>query len=109
MSAANWHDLLPNIEAFPSTLDPKARLTAEQAKQLESISLSAESYGRTLGFGISAIGHLLVYAAQADSDVSAKAAINLGWLLESLGDLSVLLADVGEGAREKLTAIKREG
>ncbi|MNF66107.1 hypothetical protein D3C84_478910 [compost metagenome] len=108
MSTVNWFDVLRDMDTFPSAIAADATLDAEQTRQLEAANRTANEYGKTLGFGISAIGHLLASAAQ-NGGVEASTATDLGWLLESLGDLSARLADVSEVTRDKLTALKREG
>lgn len=85
MSCPNWRDLLPA---------PCGRNSAET---LERVALASEQYAGTLGYGISAIGELLASSALA-GELSNETAARLGWLLESLGELSGGLVNVAEVA-----------
>ncbi|SFB58192.1 hypothetical protein [Azotobacter beijerinckii] len=99
MSVPNWNALLPSFEQIEAM--PPEKLAAADA--------FTESSVKTIGFGIAAIGNLLAGAAlNEDQGLDPAAVADLGWLLQSLGDLSAKLADTGYGIQERRQAIKRE-
>ncbi|GAA0417974.1 hypothetical protein GIW54_07260 [Pseudomonas proteolytica] len=64
------------------------------AEQLDSISLAANDLGMTISHGISAIGVLLACAATDDDKLSADTLVDIGCLLQSLGNLSSRAANI---------------
>jgi hypothetical protein len=108
MKTPDWFDLFADLDTFPSVFCPVATLSPRQVEQLQAIHNAADCYGRTLGLGIAAIGELLAHAAET-GEVSDRTATNLGWLLGELGALTAHLADLSGIARDKLTALNREG
>ena len=86
MSIPNWNDLL----VFPTR--------ASSPDELKRVAQASNQFSTTLGFGIAAIGTLLAHTAQA-GELSEDAALNIGWLLDSLGSLSARLADTQQEAR----------
>lgn len=64
---------------------------------LDAARRTCECQGTTIGHGISAIGHLLAVAADS-GEMGNAAARDIGWLLESLGELSANLADTQRAA-----------
>lgn len=81
-------------------------LKAIDDEHLDAARRTAECHTATLGFGISAIGHLLALAAES-GEMGKRAAQDAGWLLESLGELSATLADVRNAAAYEQS--QREG
>lgn len=65
--------------------------------QLDTARRTAECYGNTLAWGVGAIGQLLAVAAES-GEMGNRAATDAGWLLENLGELSAILADVQRAA-----------
>ena len=57
-------------------------------EKLEYIGSSANDLGMTISRGISAIGVILAGAATNDDSLGADTLVDLGWLLQSLGNLS---------------------
>ena len=99
MSGPNWNDLLLNHRAI-QTLSPE---------QLKAAGQAVDSYGTTLGYGIAAIGTLLAgYATNEDHGIDPDAMTDLGWLLQTLGELSGSLANTGNTINDRRQAIKRE-
>lgn len=92
MSVPNWNDLL----VFPSRTD--------SPDKLKQVAQASNQYATTLGFGIAAIGTVLAHTAQA-GELSEDTALNIGWLLDSLGDLSAKLADTQQEAGYLLSHI----
>lgn len=90
MSINSWRSLLPSTEA----------LDAMTPEQLDKAALAADCEARTVAWGISAIGNLLAGAALNESHgLDPEKVADLGWLLQSLGELSATLIDTHEGAR----------
>ncbi|SFB31869.1 hypothetical protein [Azotobacter beijerinckii] len=88
MSAPNWNALLPSFE----------QIEAMPPEKLAAAATAADGYGMTIGFGIAAIGNLLAGAAlNEDHGLDHEAVADLGWLLQSLGNLSAKLSDTGSG------------
>lgn len=90
MSRNVWRDLLLSTGQFKD-MAPEALSEAGNA---------ADCCNRTLGYGIAAIGNLLAGAAlNEDHGLCPDSVADLGWLLQSLGELSATLADTAEGVR----------
>ena len=90
MSRNVWRDLLPSTEAIKA-MTPEA---------LDRAGLAADCQALTLAYGVAAIGGLLAGAAlNEDHGLDAGAIADLGWLLQSMGELSATLADTHEGVR----------
>jgi dolichol kinase len=69
-------------------------------EQLDKAALAADCEARTVTWGIAAIGNLLAGAALNESHgLDQEKVADLGWLLQSLGDLAATLVDTHEGAR----------
>ena len=86
MSKVNWNTLLPAFE----------QIEAMEPDKLSAAGETCQQYGFTLGLGIAAIGNLLACtASNGDTGLSDDAATNLGWMLETLGNLSAKLVDTG--------------
>ncbi|MDV7210124.1 hypothetical protein [Azotobacter beijerinckii] len=99
MSVPNWNDLLLNHRAI-QTLSPD---------QLKAAGQAADNYGMTLGCGIAAIGSLLAgYSTNEDHGIDPDAMTDLGWLLQTLGELSARLNDTGNVIRDRRQALKHE-
>ncbi|MNZ66557.1 hypothetical protein D3C78_847850 [compost metagenome] len=97
MTVPCWKDLLPN----------GAQVAAMTPEQLERAAMAAENQAATLGFGIAAVGNLLACAALNKSHgLDANKVADLGWLLESLGSLSVNLTDTGNAISEQRKRLK---
>ncbi len=94
MSALNWNGLL---------------IGQQQIKDIapERLGHAAESVsGRitTLACGISSIGNLLACtASNGETGLCPDTAANLGWLLESLGELTAALINTNEGMNDELS------
>jgi len=88
----NWSDLLPAMGAI-ETMAPE---------KLKRVDGAIEQYSITLGFGIAAIGNLLACtASNGQTGLSDQTATDIGWLLESLGELSARLADTGNAVSNR--------
>ena len=82
-SAPNWNDLMP----------PVSVIEAMTLERLERVDVAVEQYSITLGYGIAAIGNLLACtASNGETGLNDQTATDIGWLLESLGELSARLA-----------------
>lgn len=91
MSAVCWSHLLPDPMVLNDYSDDK----------LEAVERTAECEAMTMAHGISAVGELLAWTADAgelDNDIAR----NIGWLIKSLGTLSGRLVDVANGAEYEL-------
>lgn len=96
MGVANWNALLPKHEA----------LTKMTAEQLKATGQATETYVAVLANGISGIGHLLACTAcNGETGLSSETAVEIGWLLESLGTLISNLADTGNAATYHLSQV----
>jgi hypothetical protein len=94
MSRNVWRDLLPTTEAIKA-MTPEALSEAGNA---------ADCCARTLAYGVAAVGNLLAGAAlNEEHGLDAGAIADLGWLLQSMGELSATLADTHEGVRLRST------
>ncbi|MFI8739585.1 hypothetical protein [Stutzerimonas zhaodongensis] len=82
MSHLDWSELLPS----------DATLSAMSAEELRRVSNLAEGEAATIRFGISAIGHLMALTAGANQ-LSQETAVDIGWLLKSLGTLAERLTE----------------
>lgn len=91
MSAICWGHVLPD----PLTLNDYSD------EKIEAIERTAECEAMTMAHGIAAIGELLAYTADA-GELDKNTAINIGWLINSLGTLSGRLVDVANGAEYEL-------
>ncbi len=86
MSCPNWRDLIPCAN------------TIDNPEALEKATAAAEVHGYTISYGISAIGHLLAVTAD-NGELSDDTAMRIGWMLESIGDLTGVLVNFAEVAR----------
>lgn len=96
MSAVCWSHLLPDPMVLNDYSDDK----------LEAVERTAECEALTMAHGISAVGELLAWTADAgelDNDIAR----NIGWLIKSLGTLSGRLVDVANGAEQELERRKQ--
>ena len=91
MKAVCWSHLLPDPMVLNDYSDDK----------LEAIERTAECEALTVAHGISAIGELLAWTADA-GELDKDVARNIGWLINSLGTLSGRLVDVANGAEYEL-------
>ena len=92
MSRNLWRDLLPTTEQLDG-MNPEA---------LGQAALAADCNLSTITFGITAIGGLLAGAANnEDHGIAADHLASLGWILQSMGELSTALMDTHEGARQR--------
>lgn len=91
MKPVCWSHLLPD----PMVLD------AYPTEQIVRICSTAECEGMSVAHGISAVGELLAFTADA-GELSDDTARNIGWLIKSLGALSGRLVDVSNGAEYEL-------
>jgi len=91
MSAVCWSHLLPDPMVLNDYSDEK----------VDAVVRTAECEALTVAHGISAIGELLAWTADAgelDNDIAR----NIGWLIKSLGTLNGRLVDVANGAEQEL-------
>lgn len=91
MKPVCWSHLLP---------DP-SRMSRLSSDDLDAIERTAECEAMTVAHGISAIGELLAWTADA-GEINNDTARNIGWLIKSLGTLSGRLVDVANGAEYEL-------
>lgn len=92
MSRNTWRDLLPT----------QAQIAAMKPEVREQAATAADCQLGTITFGITAIGGLLAGAANnEDHGIAADHLASLGWLLQSMGELSTALIDTCEGARQR--------
>jgi hypothetical protein len=96
MKAVCWSHLLP---------DP-SRMSRLSSDDLDAIERTAECEAMTVAHGISAIGELLAWTADA-GEINNDTARNIGWLIKSLGTLSGRLVDVANGAEYELERRKQ--
>lgn len=100
MSAPNWNSLLPS----------HATISALSAEDLERAGIAANAYCMNISFGIAAIGNLLASAAlNEEQGLCTDSVADIGWLLQSLGELNAKLADTESATREQRRRIKRNG
>lgn len=93
MSNFSWNALLLSHQQIQEI--PPERL----GHAAESVSTQITN----LACGISAIGNLLACtASNGDTGLCTDAATSLGWLLESLGELTAALANKGEILNEEV-------
>ncbi|TWH63995.1 hypothetical protein LX59_00002 [Azomonas agilis] len=79
-------------------------LTTEQTERLQRITQAADSCFGTLTTGVSAIGWCIASAAHnQDFGLNADELMSLGWLLQELGNLSLVMTDLSRGAEERLS------
>lgn len=94
-----WNDLLPNYED----------LQRMDAKRLDKAGRLAGGQVATLALGISGIGSLLACtASNDDTGLSESAVTNVGWMLESLGNLICGLSDLEENAAYRLKQLEEQ-
>jgi|GEM_PF-483863 len=87
----NWNDLLPTVSA----------IEAMAPERLERVDVAVEQYSVTLSYGIAAIGNLLACtASNGDTGLNDQTATDIGWLLESLGELSARLASTANAVSD---------
>lgn len=98
MKPVCWSHLLP---------DP-SRMSRLSSDDLDAIERTAECEAMTVAHGISAIGELLAWTADA-GEINNDTARNIGWLIKSLGTLSGRLVDVANGAEHELNHRKATG
>lgn len=80
----DWTDLLPTFDAIHSMAH----------ERLAQANTAVEQITITLGYGIAAISNLLACtASNGETGQNDKTAAYIGWLPESLGALSVQLAN----------------
>ncbi len=93
MSRFDWKDL-----TLTST-----QLRRSAPDHLEFAAEAVTSKAITLAHGISAVGNLLACtSSNGDTGLSEEAATSLGWMLESLGELTAVLINTGDGLNEEL-------
>lgn len=100
---SRWKGILPTHDTFLAMPDD----------DLESVANSSEGNLQSLALGVSAIGNLLACtASNTETGLSVRAVTDIGFLLESLGDLLSNLIDVEDNAKhyrhERAVAKKRE-
>ncbi|MCV4285897.1 hypothetical protein [Pseudomonas capsici] len=109
MNQPKWANLLVDVERFyPSSHKPGAKLTAEQAEQLEAVVNASENFNIALLHGVAAVGELLAHASNTgglDKEVSLSA----GWLISSLALLSMAMTEAADAANYKLQKLPRQG
>lgn len=94
MSAVNWNDLLIGQQQIAEIAPDRLELAAE----------SVSGRATTLAYGISSIGNLLACtASNGSTGLSDDTATSLGWLLESLGELTAALINTNEGMNDELS------
>ncbi|EXF95729.1 hypothetical protein HK44_023625 [Pseudomonas fluorescens HK44] len=78
-------------------------------EKLRDIVLAGECVGMNLSHGIAAIGNILaVAAANEDDGLSNKAVISIGWLIETLGEMSGRVHDIEQSADWHLSERAKE-
>ncbi|WP_288657840.1 MULTISPECIES: hypothetical protein [Pseudomonas] len=88
-----WNDLLPNYEG----------LQRMDAERLEKAGRLAGGQVATLALGISGIGNLLACtASNGETGLSESAVTDVGWMLESLGQLITNLSDTEHNIQAQL-------
>lgn len=95
--APNWFDLLPSAE----------QIRVMPTEKVERANQAAHQYAFNVCRGIAGIGHLLACtASNGETGLSDSAATDIGWLLETLGELSASLIDTGNELGFRLTQTK---
>lgn len=93
MSIPSWNDLLPSDESIKAMSPDELKQGASAAKQNAA----------TIAFGISAIGNLLACtASNSETGLCPDAARDIGWMLDSLGNLTARLIDTGDALEYRL-------
>ncbi|SEJ57293.1 hypothetical protein SAMN04244572_04526 [Azotobacter beijerinckii] len=92
-----WYNLLPHPEHL-------AKMATED---VDAAARTAECKADTICFGIAAIGNLLANTADA-GELSDSTARDLGWLLESLGQLTANLTDVQRATKSEMRSRKEK-
>lgn len=93
MNPYGWNTLLVNRQQIQS-LSPSS---------LEEVAESVNTKVTTLASGISSIGNLLACtASNGDTGLCSDAATNLGWMLETLGELAAALVNTSEHLNEEI-------
>lgn len=99
MSNFSWNALLLSHQQIQEI--PPERL----GHAAESVSAQITN----LACGISAIGNLLACtASNGDTGLCTDAATSLGWLLESLGELTAALINTSEGMGDEIARRAQE-
>lgn len=79
------NDLLVDTNTFDSL----------SIEQLNTISVAAECHSMNLSHGIAAIGNILACAAlNTDTGLNMDVVADLGWLIETLGNLNSKVTDI---------------
>ena len=90
----NWFDLLPNAE----------QIRVMPSEKVERAGQAAHQYAFNVCRGIAGIGHLLACtASNGETGLSESVATDIGWLLETLGELSASLIDTSNELDHRLT------
>lgn len=94
MSAFNWNDILIGQQQIADIAPDRLELAAE----------SVSGRATTLAYGISSIGNLLACtASNGSTGLSDDTATSLGWLLESLGELTAALVNTGKSMGDEMS------
>lgn len=95
MSAFNWNDLLIGQQQIKDIAP----------ERLEHAAESVSGRATTLAYGIASIGNLLACtASNGDTGLGDDTATSLGWLLESLGELTAALINTSEGMNDEIAS-----
>lgn len=99
MKTMTWVDLLPTNDTIPKM----------NADELDAVIRATDDYMHSLAHGISGIGNLLACAASnTETGLSPEAAIDMGWMLESLGGLISTLSSVSSNTADEVCSRKLE-
>jgi len=105
---SHLRELLVNLDSIAPAFGGHP-LAPEQVDKLERITQLADSCSGTLTSGMSAIGWCMAAAADnKDFGLNADELVSLGWLLQELGNLTLVMNDLSRGAEDRLSRSVQE-
>jgi hypothetical protein len=100
---SHLRELLVNLDSIAPAFGSNP-LATEQAERLKRIAQVADSCSGTLTSGMAAIGWCMAAAADnKDFGLDADELVSLGWLLQELGNLTLVMSDLSRGAEDRLS------
>lgn len=109
MKPPMWNQLLIDVEReFPACSTKGAKLTRVQVEHLQAVENANDNFQISTLHGVAAVGELIAHAAN-HGELSDELAMSAGWLISSLGLLSMAMAEAGAAAAYKLQNIPHQG